>query len=163
MRILLIWIVVQILSIILRMLANIIHHALSALPNIWISIAGTSQLVLFVILLVHVLVLAILDNLWLLKDRILIVSVGLVRSHAVSGSGEKVFGVSFVLFHHWIGFTTVYLWNLICSVTISSELVLFLLIYSMRILSWKDVFLITLSLEGASWRLLAIHVLDVMV
>jgi len=140
------------------MLANIAYHTLSALPNIWISIAGTSQLVLFVILLVHVLVLAILDNLWLLKDRILIVSVGLVRSHAVSRSRHKVFGISMVFFHQWIGFTTVYLWNLICSVTISSGMVLILLIYSLRILSWKDVFLITLSLEGASWRLLAKHV-----
>ena len=84
-------------------LTVISNNAIDSLPNIWISIAGASQLILFVIVLVeiriHVIILAILENLWFLKDGILITSILLVRTCTGCFAREKVFGISFVLFH----------------------------------------------------------------
>ena len=84
-------------------LALIANGDLASFPNIWISIARAFKLILFVILqvVIHIdiLILAILDNLWLLKDRILINDILLAWSSAGSRSWEKVFGVSFILLY----------------------------------------------------------------
>lgn len=84
-------------------LAVIANDILASFPNIWISIAWAFKLILFVILqvVIHIdiLILAILDNLWLLKDGILITDILLVRSSAARLAWEKVFGISFILLH----------------------------------------------------------------